>query len=1008
MKKYISKGLKVIMTTVVLAGLLLRASPAFASITASPSSANLNKSQTINVLVSSTSGGTYVRWRTSPTYNSSIGYYYDNNAYFAAAGIWYLHVHAGSEHKVFGPYKREAANPNLPTVNSPSGYIKGNASITMSSNGDNGSTGTDPTDGKTSYYLAGVHRVEYYLDGGSAKVYSGAVSVTTQGSHSIHGRVRDNMGNFSAWTTSTFTIDKTAPSANITSISGANYVSGNNYWVKPNTTVSVFARYTDNYYTSLQYMRAVSTNGDSDARYALQWGGGGAGQWVTSPNISVSSVSDAGGSTQHTAINTNYKITPKTAEKDYYLETWTRDGAGNAVGYTRNARMLKVDGTAPGGNNVRTANITDTGYDVYIDNVTDSRSGVQTVKFPTWTNAGGQNDIRWEVGTYQGSNQWKVHINKANYGNSMGPYTTHVYSYDNVGNSSSRGGIGTSLAKPDLGFNWFGAIDDAGVHQTTLNVGQHYRIRTTMINNGNWVAATSQHGVWNVTSGWALYHYDWSGVLSAGASVTHYTDYTPTAPGVFQLKTAIDHTGVVTESNEGNNWATINVTVVDHNNATLTNDIPSTMLAGQTYTQKVTATNTGTRPWKDSTNHHLGANGDSDPFTSVTRYGMGSTVTNKGENYKFTINMKAPSTPGTYTSDWRMVQDGVEWFGGITSKVVTVLPINTVPIASFTVTPNPQFETGTLTYVDSSTAGDSWDSIKTKTWAYSSNSGSTWSAESATAPKSFTNSGTYQIRLTVKDNGNALSASKTDTDTKTVVIVQPKAMFIASPKPQLSGYTIIYNDTSLTNISGNAISAREWSYSSNNGVTWSTATATAPTNLITLTTTNYKIRERVKSTATSVYPSIWSDYYIDSLDILEVLTLTNFKITNLVNPPTPYDFPILSNLMPANIKAGYNNTFSVDVLGTAKNISVAISDNNGNNLGKVYMSKIKDIDSRNSVWGFSYATLLDTPVNTIINFKILGQSESTIFDYNTRTPWNGDILKVIGSALDDTFVNRIY
>jgi hypothetical protein len=41
----------------------------------------------------------------------------------------------------------------------------------------------------------------------------------------------------------------------------------------------------------------------------------------------------------------------------------------------------------------------------------------------------------------------------------------------------------------------------------------------------------------------------------------------------------------------------------------------------------------------------------------------------------FTFNITAPSTPGTYNFQWRMVQDGVEWFGPLTPNVpVSVKP----------------------------------------------------------------------------------------------------------------------------------------------------------------------------------------------------------------------------------------------------------------------------------------------------------------------------------------------
>ncbi len=64
--------------------------------------------------------------------------------------------------------------------------------------------GTDATPG------SGVGHVEYKLDGGSA-VSSSAVSITTEGSHTLESRIVDNAGNVSAWRTDSIGIDKTVP-----------------------------------------------------------------------------------------------------------------------------------------------------------------------------------------------------------------------------------------------------------------------------------------------------------------------------------------------------------------------------------------------------------------------------------------------------------------------------------------------------------------------------------------------------------------------------------------------------------------------------------------------------------------------------------------------------------------------------------------------------------------------------------------------------------------------------
>ena len=101
------------------------------------------------------------------------------------------------------------------------------------------------------------------------------------------------------------------------------------------------------------------------------------------------------------------------------------------------------------------------------------------------------------------------------------------------------------------------------------------------------------------------------------------------------------------------------------------NSMPSNMKAGKRYFVTVTVRNTGETCWNAET-FKLGAVGDSDPFTS-TRNSMASRVTvMPNRQYTFRFVMTAPSTPGTYTTDWQMTHERIRWFGGVVSKQVRV------------------------------------------------------------------------------------------------------------------------------------------------------------------------------------------------------------------------------------------------------------------------------------------------------------------------------------------------
>jgi len=98
--------------------------------------------------------------------------------------------------------------------------------------------------------------------------------------------------------------------------------------------------------------------------------------------------------------------------------------------------------------------------------------------------------------------------------------------------------------------------------------------------------------------------------------------------------------------------------------------IPASMTAGQSYPVSVTFRNRGV-VWSEARAFRLGAVGDSDPFTTTTRHTISGEV-RPGSTCTFNFTLTAPGGSGTYTTDWRMVRDGVAWFGAACSKQVQV------------------------------------------------------------------------------------------------------------------------------------------------------------------------------------------------------------------------------------------------------------------------------------------------------------------------------------------------
>jgi len=92
------------------------------------------------------------------------------------------------------------------------------------------------------------------------------------------------------------------------------------------------------------------------------------------------------------------------------------------------------------------------------------------------------------------------------------------------------------------------------------------------------------------------------------------------------------------------------------------------MVVGQTYRVHVTVQTTGSLTWTAASNYKLGFVGDNSPF-GPGRVLLDSSVA-PGQQYASTFAKIAPNTPGTYAMQYRMLKEGVGWFGQITTTTV--------------------------------------------------------------------------------------------------------------------------------------------------------------------------------------------------------------------------------------------------------------------------------------------------------------------------------------------------
>lgn len=112
---------------------------------------------------------------------------------------------------------------------------------------------------------------------------------------------------------------------------------------------------------------------------------------------------------------------------------------------------------------------------------------------------------------------------------------------------------------------------------------------------------------------------------------------------------------------------------VTDNAACVSNTIPLAMSPGQVVPVSVTMNNNGPTTWLQSAVYRLGAQDPQDNMNwGLNRVTLPVASVGPGGNVTFNFNMTAPTTPGTYNGHWKMVHDGVAWFGATCGPTVTV------------------------------------------------------------------------------------------------------------------------------------------------------------------------------------------------------------------------------------------------------------------------------------------------------------------------------------------------
>jgi YD repeat-containing protein len=111
---------------------------------------------------------------------------------------------------------------------------------------------------------------------------------------------------------------------------------------------------------------------------------------------------------------------------------------------------------------------------------------------------------------------------------------------------------------------------------------------------------------------------------------------------------------------------------------------PNTMLPGSSATVRVQMRNTGNTVWSAGKNYRLGSQNPIDNTHWGTHRVTVPTSIAPGQTATFDFVARAPNTTGARNFQWRMVRDGVAWFGGTTPNATV-----TVVAGSITAAPSP-------------------------------------------------------------------------------------------------------------------------------------------------------------------------------------------------------------------------------------------------------------------------------------------------------------------------------
>lgn len=141
-----------------------------------------------------------------------------------------------------------------------------------------------------------------------------------------------------------------------------------------------------------------------------------------------------------------------------------------------------------------------------------------------------------------------------------------------------------------------------------------------------------------------------------------------------------------------------------------TQTLVTAILPGQTKNVTVQMRNTGNYTWTAASNFRLGSQNPANNVTwGVSRVNATSDVT-PGQTGTFNFAITAPSAPGVYNFQWRMLQENVAWFGDLTPNMAVKVLSGSISASpnTCTIPTGSSTCTATLNWTSNSSTSEVW------------------------------------------------------------------------------------------------------------------------------------------------------------------------------------------------------------------------------------------------------------------------------------------------------------